>query len=286
MGTLSDEKQRVYDFWNSAACGEHLYLSAPDRQGYLDQSRIRYHLEPYIEPFAGFDSTRGLKVLEIGVGLGADHQRFAQAGADLYGVDLTPRAVEFARHRLAVMGLSSHLQVGDAENLDFPDDTFDLVYSWGVIHHSPDTARAAREILRVLKPGGTFRVMVYHKRSIVGLLLWTRYALLRGRPLASLSEIYARHLESPGTKAYTIEEARALFATAGEVDARAVLTHVDLLASEAGQRHRGARLGLARRIWPRALIRKALPGWGLFLLIQGRKRLAANGAVAADHRGD
>jgi SAM-dependent methyltransferase len=286
MGTLSDEKQRVYDFWNAAACGEHLYLSAPDRQGYLDQSRIRYHLEPYIEPFAGFDTTRGLKVLEIGVGLGADHQRFAEAGAELYGIDLTPRAVEFARHRLAVMGLTSHLQVGDAENLEFPDDTFDLVYSWGVIHHSPDTARAAREILRVLKPGGTFRVMVYHKHSIVGLLLWTRYALLRGNPSTSLDEIYARHLESPGTKAYTIDEARALFAAAGEVDARAVLTHGDLLSSDAGQRHRGALLTLARRIWPRALIRKALPGWGLFLLIQGRKRLAATSAAAADHRGE
>jgi SAM-dependent methyltransferase len=272
MATLSDEKQQVYDFWNSAACGEHLYLSTPDRQGYLEQSRIRYRLEPFIEPFAGFESTRGLKVLEIGVGLGADHQRFAEAGAELYGIDLTPRAVEFVRQRLAVMGLSSHLQVGDAEDLQFPNDTFDLVYSWGVIHHSPDTARAAREILRVLKPGGIFRVMVYHRRSIVGLMLWTRYALLRGRLLTPVDDIFARYLESPGTKAYSIDEARALFAAAGEVSARAVLTHGDLLSSEAGQRHRGALLDLARRIWPRALIRKALPRCGLFLLIEGRKR--------------
>jgi SAM-dependent methyltransferase len=272
MVAFSDDKQQVYDFWNSAACGEHLYLATPDRQGYVDQSLIRYRLEPFIEQFAAFDSTRGLKVLEIGVGLGADHQRFAEAGADLYGIDLTPRAVEFVRQRLAVMGLSSQLQIGDAENLEFPDDTFDLVYSWGVIHHSPDTARAAREILRVLKPGGIFRVMVYHRRSIVGLMLWMRYALLRGRPLTPLGEIYARHLESPGTKAYSIDEARALFAAAGEVGVRAVLTHGDLLTSDAGQRHRGVPLDLARRVWPRALIRKVLPGWGLFLLIEGRKQ--------------
>jgi SAM-dependent methyltransferase len=283
MATLSDEKRQVYDFWNSAACGEHLYLSAPDRQGYLDQSRIRYRLEPFIEPFAAFDSTGGLRVLEIGVGLGADHQRFAEAGAELYGIDLTPRAVEFVRQRLAVMGLSSHLQVGDAENLEFPDDTFDLVYSWGVIHHSPDTERAAREILRVLKPGGVFRVMVYHRRSIVGLMLWTRYALLRGRPFTPLDEIYARHLESPGTKAYSIDEAKALFAGAADICARALLTHGDLLTSEAGQRHRGALLDFARRIWPRALIRKALPAWGLFLLIEGRKRSPVGTSSAADN---
>jgi SAM-dependent methyltransferase len=271
MGTTTNDKQKVHDFWNSAACGEHLYLSSRDRQGYIEQARSRYRLEPFIEQFAAFDSARGLKVLEIGVGLGADHQRFAEAGADLYGIDLTPRAVEHVQRRLSSMGLFSHLQVGDAENLQFPGDTFDLVYSWGVIHHSPDTARAAREILRVLKPGGTFRVMVYHRRSIVGLMLWARYALLLGRPFTALADIYARHLESPGTKAYSIEEARTLFGSASEVRAHTVLTHGDLLTSGAGQRHPGRLLDLARAVWPRTLIRKVLPGWGLFLLVEGKK---------------
>ena len=73
-----------------------------------------------------------------------------------------------------------------------------------------DTPQAAREILRVLKPGGTFRVMIYNKRAIVGLMLWARYGLLRMRPQTPLDEIYARYLESPGTKAYTVDEARAL----------------------------------------------------------------------------
>lgn len=268
------EKQKVYEFWNSAACGEALYLSAMDRSGYAEQARTRYRLEPFIEPFAAFDSCAGLKVLEIGTGLGADHQRFAEAGADLYGVDLTPTAIEHTRRRLNIFGLSSHLSVGDAEELDFPDNSFDLVYSWGVIHHSPDTARAAREILRVLKPGGTFRVMIYHRRSMVGLMLWTRYALFRARPFTSLSEIYATHLESPGTKSFSVEEAKALFAGTIEVRARTVLTHGDLLASSAGQRHEGRLLDTMRRVWPRALIRKALPTWGLFLLIEGRKPIS------------
>jgi ubiquinone/menaquinone biosynthesis C-methylase UbiE len=90
------------------------------------------------------------------------------------------------------------------------DGTFDLVYSWGVLHHSPDTARAVAEVLRVLKPGGTAKVMIYSTYSLVGFMLWARYALLRLRPLTSLADIYAKFLESPGTKAYTVAEAKKL----------------------------------------------------------------------------
>jgi ubiquinone/menaquinone biosynthesis C-methylase UbiE len=102
------------------------------------------------------------------VGLGADHQRFAEVGADLYGIDLTERAVEHTRRRLAMFGLASHLFVGDAEALSFPDGYFDVVYSWGVLHHTPDTPKAVSEMYRVLKPGGTARIMLYHKWSLVG----------------------------------------------------------------------------------------------------------------------
>ena len=151
---MNREKQKVHDFWNQASCGESLYLPDTDRAGYEAQAEARYTLEPYILNFAGFSDTLGLRVLEIGVGLGADHQRFAEAGADLWGIDLTERAVEHTRRRLAAFGLTSHLATGDAEHLDFPDDSFDLVYSWGVLHHSPDTPKAIAEVWRVLKPGG------------------------------------------------------------------------------------------------------------------------------------
>jgi ubiquinone/menaquinone biosynthesis C-methylase UbiE len=148
------EKRQVHDFWNRASCGEDLYLAGQDRAAYAAQAEARYQLEPYIREFAQFEHARGLRVLEIGVGLGADHQRFAQAGADLHGIDLTVRAVEHTRRCLALFGLQSNLSVGDAENLDFPDDSFDLVYSWGVLHHSPDTPKAIAEVHRVLKRGG------------------------------------------------------------------------------------------------------------------------------------
>jgi SAM-dependent methyltransferase len=268
---MNKDKQQVHDFWNEASCGENLYLPGLDREAYEAQARKRYELEPYILEFAGFDSTKAMRVLEIGVGLGADHQRYAQAGADLYGIDLTERAVEHTQRRLATFGLSSQLAVGDAEQLDFPDEYFDRVYSWGVLHHSPDTPKAVAEVWRVLKQGGVAKVIIYHKWSMVGLMLWIRYALLRLRPTISLKEIYAGYLESPGTKAYSFGEARRLFDAFSEVSIRTVLTHGDLLESGAGQRHQGAMLSIARKIWPRWFIRQFFPNAGLFMLIEARK---------------
>lgn len=171
-------KAQVAEFWNRAACGEGLYLHGLDRAAYDAQARVRYELEPFIAEFARFEECRGLRVLEIGVGLGADHQRFAEAGAELYGIDLTDRAVAHTRRRLALFGCVSHLAVGDAEALSFREGCFDVVYSWGVLHHTPDTPKAVAEVHRVLNARGTARVMMYHKWSLVGLMLWLRYALL------------------------------------------------------------------------------------------------------------
>ena len=264
-------KQQVHDFWNDAACGENLYLKSIDRADYEAQAEMRYRLEPFILAFADFASAKGKKVLEIGVGLGADHQGFAEAGADLYGIDLTNRAVEHTRRRLALFDLSSSLSVGDAENLDFPSESFDLVYSWGVVHHSPDTPRAITEVYRVLKPGGVAKIMIYHRYSMVGAMLWLRYALLAGRPWRRLGSIYAEHLESPGTKAYSIAKARQLFTAFRDIQISTPLTHGDLLESDVGQRHRGLALTLTKILWPRWFIRRFLPGAGLFMLIEARK---------------
>ena len=264
-------KQAVHDFWDDASCGEDLYLHGAGPDAYAAQARKRYELEPYIEGFAGFATARDRDVLEIGVGLGADHQRFAEAGARLSGVDLTERAIAHTRRRLQKRGLASRLQVADAEELPFADASFDVVYSWGVLHHTPDTPKAIEEVRRVLRPGGIARIMIYHKYSIVGYMLWLRYALLAGRPWRSLADIYAKHLESPGTKAYSVRQARTLFARFSRVEADAVLTHGDLLTSDVGQRHRGLLLTVAKALWPRALIRALLPGHGLFLLVTAIK---------------
>ncbi len=268
---MTTDKQQVFEFWNNASCGEDLYLTSTEKQGYEDQAKSRYELEPFIPDFAKFSQSRGKRVLEIGVGLGADHQQFAQAGADLFGVDLTDRAIEHTKRRLGAFNLQSTLAKGDAENLTFASDTFDVVYSWGVLHHSPNTPKAIQEVHRVLKPGGVARIMVYSKWSMVGIMLWVRYGLLRLRPWTTMTQIYSRYLESPGTKAYTIAQAQQLMKSFEDTKLWTVMTHGDLLSSRAGQRHGGALIDFARKIWPRRLIQSLLPTSGLFMLIEARK---------------
>lgn len=266
------DKQKVHDFWNEASCGEALYLTDDNQAGYLEQARARYMLEGcMISSLANFEASKGLKVLEIGVGLGADHQKFAEAGANLFGIDLTERAVEHTKKRLEMFQLKSILTVGDAENLQFDELFFDQVYSWGVLHHSPNTAAAIAEIRRVLKPGGVASIMIYHKWSLVGLMLWVRYALLRFQPWLSLEHLYSCFLESPGTKAYSIKEAKLMLRDFSEVNITTTLTHGDLLESNIGQRHRGHILNLIRQIWPRWLIRRCFPRAGLYMLIKAKK---------------
>ena len=267
----SNKKKDVHDFWDKSSCGEELFMSTYDKDNFLFQSKKRYELEPYIADFADFKSTKNKNILEIGVGLGADHQKFIEAGANTTGIDLTGRAIKNTETRLGLFGLKSSLSVCDAENLKFDDNSFDEVYSWGVIHHSPDTKQAVKEICRVLAPEGVAKVMIYHKWSIVGMMLWFRYALMVFKPFTSLDKIYASYLESPGTKAYTKDEALELFRDFSEVKIKTVLTHGDLLTSDAGQRHEGKLLNIARRIWPRFLIKLFFPRAGLFMLIKAIK---------------
>jgi SAM-dependent methyltransferase len=263
-----DGKAAVRDFWEDGSCGEVYADGASLRARYAAQAAARYALEPYIFDFAHFSEARGRDVLEVGVGMGADHLEWAKARPrSLCGVDLTPRAASWTSERLRLDGHVPAVSVGDAESLPFRDGSFDVVYSWGVLHHSPDTPRAVEEVRRVLRPGGVARVMIYHTHSIVGYLLWLRYALAAGAPGRSLADVYARHLESPGTKAYTADEARSLFARFRDVRVRVQLSCGDLLEGAAGQRHPGPALDLARRVWPRTVIRRAFPGRGLFLLV-------------------
>ena len=269
---MNDDKKRVHDFWNEKSCGEELYLTKPDKNGYNFQAQERYRLEGrMIFDFVNFSQSKNLNVLEIGVGLGADHQEFAESGANLTGIDLTERAVSYTKKRMEVFGLNSKLIVGDAENLIFDDESFDIVYSWGVLHHSPNTEKALNDVYRVLKKGGTSKIMIYHKWSIVGYMLWIRYALLRFRPWKGLNEIYYKYLESPRTKAYSKSSVIKMFMEYESVNIKTPLGHADLLESDVGQRHRGLILKIAKKLWPRWLIKILFPNSGLGMLIKAVK---------------
>ena len=127
--------------------------------------RFRYEQQSWMHSTFRFERFGGRRVLEIGVGLGTDHLQFARAGADMTGIDLTPRCVELTRRRLSQEGVSSDLQLMDAERLTFADDSFDVVYSFGVLHHTASADRAFAEVRRVLRPGGVFLGGLYNRHS-------------------------------------------------------------------------------------------------------------------------
>lgn len=265
-------KTAVREFWQEAPCGD-VYAQGNSLRAQLEtQARARYELEPYIFDFARFREGAGRDVLEVGVGMGADHLEWAKAGPrSLTGIDLTQRAIDYTGARLRTHGLRSSLQVADAEHLPFDDQSFDLVYSWGVLQHTPDTQRAICEVQRVLRPGGTARVMIYNKYSLVGFMLYLRYGLLAGRPWTSLDRIWSERMQSPGPKAYSVPEARTMFAGFSRVTVRPALQFGDLLQGQVGHHHRGLLLTVAKAIWPRWLVRRCGSRVGTMLLIEATK---------------
>jgi len=206
-------KERVRAFWQANPCGVKFADVEPGTRRFYELVEAhRYTKEWHIPIAADFASARGLKVLEIGCGLGTDGAQFAAAGADYTGIDLTDAAVELARKRFELFELRGKFQTADAENLQFPDESFDLVYSHGVLHHTPETGKAIQEVYRVLRPGGRATVMLYHRDSYnyrinISLLRRAGARLLRsekgirlvhkvtGEPLESLQE-HARLLKS------------------------------------------------------------------------------------------
>jgi 2-polyprenyl-3-methyl-5-hydroxy-6-metoxy-1,4-benzoquinol methylase len=159
-------KERVRAFWQEHPCGIKFSDAEMGTREFFDRVEAhRYGKEWHIPIAADFGSTRGLKVLEIGCGLGTDGAQFARAGADYTGIDLTEASIELAQKKFELAGLKGEFRISDAENLDFADETFDVVYSHGVLHHTPDTGKAVGEIHRVLKPGGRAMVMLYHRGS-------------------------------------------------------------------------------------------------------------------------
>lgn len=215
-------KERVRAFWQANPCGVKFADAAPGTKRFYELVEAhRYTKEWHIPAAADFAGARGLKVLEIGCGLGTDGAQFAKAGADYTGVDLTEAAVELARQRFELFNFPGKFQTADAEKLEFADASFDVVYSHGVLHHTPDTARAIREIHRVLRPGGRAIVMLYHRNSYnyrvnISLLRRAGAQLLRwdggvrvvhkltGEPLDNLQE-HARLLKTQ-KKTYLSDE--------------------------------------------------------------------------------
>jgi ubiquinone/menaquinone biosynthesis C-methylase UbiE len=258
---LVANKTEISQFWNARPCGSWLAAGAePGSHEFFDRTEaIRYSREPFIKHFARFEEWKEKYVLEVGCGMGTDLSMFARHGAKTWGVDLTLAGASLAKQRLVYHRSTPRIMQADAENLPFPDGIFDLVYSWGVIHVTPDTVKAARELTRVARPGGRVVAMIYNRRSLVALQTYFYYGLFRGRIYRSLGDAIAAHLESPGMKSYTISEAHNLFEPLlDEIRVTPVVTPYDV---------RIAREHFLPE-WVRTLVPSRL---GYFLVIEGLK---------------
>jgi ubiquinone/menaquinone biosynthesis C-methylase UbiE len=224
--------KNVKNYWEIGPCGTDSFIVGKVEKYTKEWFEIiennRYEVEPFIHQIAQFSRYQGKRVLEIGVGAGTDHLQWARVVKDLYGCDLTDEGINITRKRLETYGLNSNLQQHDAENLPFDDNFFDVVYSWGVIHHSESPHKIIDEIKRVLKTEGEFIGMLYQRNSLTTLRVWIKHALLKGRPWRSFSECVYHHVESIGTKAYTKAEILSLFSDFSEVKITPLLTEGDV----------------------------------------------------------
>lgn len=269
-------KEHVRQHWEAETAGVR-YGEGEDIEGFfLSIEQQRYLLEPYIPSFAQFERCAGKRVLEIGVGGGVDFSRFVLHGALATGVDVTESGIAYTDLRLKTLKYKAaayHLAQADAEGLPFRDGTFDLVYSWGVMHHTPNTERALAEAFRVLKWGSTFKAMIYHTPSWTSWLLWLRYGLVAGRPWVTPKRCVYEHLESPGTKAYTVAEANAMLANVGFTNVRiqTKLGPGDLLTIKPSRKYQGMVYRLIWALYPRWLVRLLGDRYGLYLIVIAEK---------------
>ncbi len=215
------EISRVRDYWDARPCNIRHSTAPIGSKEYFDQVEARkYFVEYHIPAFAQFERWRSKKVLEIGCGIGTDTINFARASAQVTTVDLSDKSMDLARQRAAVFGLADRIRfhAGNAEQLSsfVPVEPYDLIYSFGVIHHTPHPDAVLEQLRQYARPGTTIKIMVYHRHSYkVGCILLTEG---RGQ-FWKLSELVAKNSEAqtgcPVTYTYTRRAARQLLESHG-----------------------------------------------------------------------
>lgn len=160
-------KRQARSNWTDSPCGANYSNAEVYTEAFFRETAdFRYRSHPWILEDIRCIDLEDKRVLEIGFGTGADHLALSEAGADTFGIDLSATHAEMTRARFDTNGRTSCLALADGEKLPFADRSFDFVYSFGAVHHSPDTAAIVDEIHRVLKPGGACHLTVYNKRSV------------------------------------------------------------------------------------------------------------------------
>lgn len=199
-----------YD-WKSKAPGEPFsdaWFDDIDRRFLFGARLFSPAANPFVE-LMDLGNLAGKRVLEIGCGMGMHSEMLLKAGAKLTSVDISPTSAMATTKRLALRGLVGDVRQMDAEELDFPEATFDLVWSWGVIHHSSSTTRVLSQIDRVLKPSGQARIMVYALDGMSAYMTLAKYMLgfWRGR---NIDEMLWRDADGFTARFYTRDNWRDL----------------------------------------------------------------------------
>ncbi|NEP08913.1 MAG: methyltransferase domain-containing protein [Symploca sp. SIO2C1] len=215
-------KNQTQQQWNNDPCGSHYVQQSQQHtlEWFLEAKNYRYQeYAPWMSKVMEFANHAEEKVLEIGGGMGTDLSQFALHGAQVTDIDLSSGHLALAQENFNLQGLSGEFIHHDAEELPFEDNYFDLIYSNGVIHHTPNTVEMVREIYRTLKPGGKVIIMVYAENSLhywrnlvkdIGLDQGELYD-------ASMGEIMSRHVEisennaKPLVKVYTKKRIKQIF---------------------------------------------------------------------------
>ncbi len=225
----------------------------------------------YFGKIFDYEKYRGKRVLEVGCGMGCMAMNWALHGAQVTAVDLNPVAVEQTRRRFELFGLQGEIQEADGERLAFADHTFDYAYSWGVLHHSPETKKSIEQIWRVLKPGAQAGVMLYHRDSFLYKFLveyvegWLHLEndFLSPLQLASRYGDGAQAEGNPHTWPVTQSEARALFEKFENVRIRVLGTDLDSIFD--------FWFPMFSRLLPKPMLKALARRWGWSLWITGQK---------------
>ncbi len=248
----------------------------------------KYFVEPHIPRFAQFDRWAGKRVLEIGCGIGTDTIRFARAGARVTAVDLSDASLDVARERAKVFGLEDRITFyqADVERLSeaVPVEQYDLVYSFGVIHHTPHPQEAVREIRRYVGPASMLKIMVYHRHSYKVAWILARFG--KGA-FWKLDDLIARYSEAqtgcPVTYSYSRRTVRGLLE--GFSVQAVFVDHIFAYRIPEYKRHEYRKAGLFRWM-PQPLFRALETRWGWHLCVTARKNVpeTAENSLSAEER--
>lgn len=166
----------VYHFWNERPCNiKHSSKEIGTKEYFEEVTKRKYIVEPHIINFANFENYKNKNVLEVGCGIGTAAQSFIEHGANYTGLDLSDKSIEIAKQRMEVFNLYGNIFQGNIEEIDNINNIgFDLIYSFGVLHHTPDIEKSIYNIHKMLKKGGEFKMMLYAKNS------WKYFEIVEG----------------------------------------------------------------------------------------------------------